>query len=129
MTTIRDASRNTWSSAGPGAQLREPAVTLGHFVDLLEREHAEWITTPLALRWAQEPQGPARDLGTAVEYGEAIRRLAERVRPTNGGAASASAARPTDAARRISSPTSKSTGSWARLVDFAPGRRYDRSRM
>ena len=38
-----------------GAQFREPAVTLGHFVAFLEREGAEFITTELALRWAMEP--------------------------------------------------------------------------
>ena len=39
-----------------GTQLREPAVTLGHFVEFLEREGAEFITINLAIRWAQEPQ-------------------------------------------------------------------------
>jgi integrase len=40
-----------------GAQLREPAQALDHFVTLLEREGAEFITTDIALRWACEPQG------------------------------------------------------------------------
>jgi integrase len=39
-----------------GTQLREPAVTLGYFVEFLEREGAEFITTALALRWAMEPE-------------------------------------------------------------------------
>ena len=39
-----------------GTQFREPAVTLDHFVDFLEREGAEFITTELALRWAIEPK-------------------------------------------------------------------------
>ncbi len=38
-----------------GTQLREPAVSLEHFVDLLDREGAEFITTELALRWARQP--------------------------------------------------------------------------
>jgi len=38
-----------------GTQLREPAVRLEHFVDLLDREGAEFITTELALRWARQP--------------------------------------------------------------------------
>jgi integrase len=38
-----------------GTRLREPAVSLGHFVDLLDREGAEFITTELALRWARQP--------------------------------------------------------------------------
>jgi site-specific recombinase XerD len=43
-----------------GTQLREPAVTLGHFVEFLEREGAEFITIKLAIRWAQEPQNVQR---------------------------------------------------------------------
>ena len=39
-----------------GTKFREPAVTLDHFVDFLEREAAEFITTELALRWAIEPE-------------------------------------------------------------------------
>jgi integrase len=39
-----------------GTQLREPAVTLGHFVQFLQRQGAEHITTELACRWAQQPQ-------------------------------------------------------------------------
>jgi len=39
-----------------GTQFREPAVTLGHFVEFLEREGAQFITTELSLRWAREPQ-------------------------------------------------------------------------
>lgn len=40
-----------------GTQLREPAVALGHFVEFLEIEGAEFITMDLALRWACQPQG------------------------------------------------------------------------
>jgi site-specific recombinase XerD len=39
-----------------GAQLQEPARTLVHFVDFLEREGAEFITSEVALRWAMEPK-------------------------------------------------------------------------
>lgn len=39
-----------------GTQLHEPAITLGHFVEFLEREGAQFITTALALRWAKEPE-------------------------------------------------------------------------
>jgi site-specific recombinase XerD len=38
-----------------GTQLREPAVRLEDFVELLDREGAEFITTELALRWARQP--------------------------------------------------------------------------
>lgn len=38
-----------------GASFYEPALALGHFVDLLEREGAEFITTDLAVRWATTP--------------------------------------------------------------------------
>lgn len=39
-----------------GATFYEPALALDHFVDLLEREGAEFITTDLAMRWAMEPK-------------------------------------------------------------------------
>jgi site-specific recombinase XerD len=38
-----------------GAQLREPAVTLGHFVAFVDRQGAAFITIDLALRWAMSP--------------------------------------------------------------------------
>ena len=37
-----------------GTKFYEPALALGHLVDLLEREGAEFITNDLALRWAME---------------------------------------------------------------------------
>lgn len=40
-----------------GTRLREPGVTLGRFVDFLEREGAEFVTSERALRWATEPDG------------------------------------------------------------------------
>ena len=43
-----------------GTQLREAAVSLGHFVDVLDRDGTEVITTQLAQRWAEEPQGVQR---------------------------------------------------------------------
>ena len=42
-----------------GTKLHEPAA-LGHFVDFLQREGAEFITSELALRLAMEPQGVQR---------------------------------------------------------------------
>jgi site-specific recombinase XerD len=39
-----------------GTQLQEPAMTLVHFLEFLEREGAEFITSALALRWAMEPK-------------------------------------------------------------------------
>ncbi|MHC4146018.1 MAG: tyrosine-type recombinase/integrase [Planctomycetota bacterium] len=57
MTTIRDALLKYIAvRRALGTQLREPAVTLGYFVDFLEREKAEFITINLALRWACEPE-------------------------------------------------------------------------
>ena len=35
-------------------------MTLVHFLEFLEREGAEFITSELALRWAMEPQGVQR---------------------------------------------------------------------
>lgn len=39
-----------------GTAFYEPALALDHFVDLLEREGAEFITTDLAMRWAMQPK-------------------------------------------------------------------------
>lgn len=39
-----------------GMKFYEPALALDHFVDFLEREGAEFITTDLALRWSMEPK-------------------------------------------------------------------------
>jgi len=38
-----------------GAQLREPAVTLRHFVEFVERQGGAFITIDLALQWAMAP--------------------------------------------------------------------------
>jgi integrase len=43
-----------------GSKFQEPAGALGHFLDFLEREHADAITTDLALRWAQKPKDVQR---------------------------------------------------------------------
>jgi integrase len=40
---------------GLGTQFRLPAIALHQFVDFLEWEGADFITTELALRWAREP--------------------------------------------------------------------------
>lgn len=39
-----------------GTKLQEPARTLEHFVEFLERNKSEFITSELALRWAMEPE-------------------------------------------------------------------------
>ena len=43
-----------------GTKLQEPAKTLERFLDFVEREESEFITSELALRWAMEPQGVQR---------------------------------------------------------------------
>ena len=43
-----------------GTKLDEPAKTLRRFVQFLEDEKAEFITSELALRWAMQPQGVQR---------------------------------------------------------------------
>ena len=48
-----------------GTQLRDAAVTLGHFVEFLEGEGAESVTTQLALRWAQKPEHAQRSTWAA----------------------------------------------------------------
>ena len=61
MSALRDAlTQYVALRRALGTKLHEPARTLGHFVDFLEREGAEFITSELALRWAMEPQGVQR---------------------------------------------------------------------
>ena len=38
-----------------GFSFHEPALSLGHFVDFMQAEQAEWITSDLALRWSMQP--------------------------------------------------------------------------
>jgi len=56
MSTIRDSlAQYVAVRRALGTAFYEPALALNHFVDLLEREGAEFITTDLALRWAMAP--------------------------------------------------------------------------
>lgn len=56
MTAIRDSlAQYVAVRRALGASFYEPALALGHFVDLLEHEGAEFITTDLAMRWAMAP--------------------------------------------------------------------------
>lgn len=64
-----------------GTQLREPAVTLGHFVEFLEREGAEFITLDLALRWATKPHGVQH--ATWARRLTGVRRFAAWLRATD----------------------------------------------
>lgn len=66
MNALRDAlAKYVAVRRAFGTQLREPAVTLGHFVEHVEREQARlkgspFITTKLALGWACQPNGVQR---------------------------------------------------------------------
>ena len=56
MSTLRDAlTKYVALRRALGTQLRDAAVTLSHFVEFLEREGAEVISTELAVRWARQP--------------------------------------------------------------------------
>jgi integrase len=56
MSAIRDSlARYVAVRRALGATFYEPALALNNFVDLLEHEGAEFITTDLALRWATAP--------------------------------------------------------------------------
>jgi integrase len=56
MTAIRDSlAQYVAARRALGASFYEPALALGHFVDLLEHEGAEFVSTDLALRWATMP--------------------------------------------------------------------------
>ena len=57
MSALRDAlTQYVALRRALGTKLREPARTLGHFVEFLEREGAAFITSELAPRWATQPQ-------------------------------------------------------------------------
>lgn len=57
MTALRDSlAQYVAVRRALGASFYEPALALGHFVDLLECEGAEFITIDLALRWAMAPK-------------------------------------------------------------------------
>lgn len=57
MSAIRDSlAQYVAVRRALGSKFHEPALALDHFVDLLEREGAEFITTDRALRWAMEPK-------------------------------------------------------------------------
>jgi len=61
MSAIRDAlTEYVALRRALGTKLQEPARALEHFVDFLEREGSEFITSELALRWAMEPKGVQR---------------------------------------------------------------------
>ena len=61
MSAIRDAlTQYVALRRALGAKLEEPASTLVQFLDFLEREGSEFITSALALRWAMEPQNVQR---------------------------------------------------------------------
>lgn len=57
MSAIRDSlAQYVAVRRALGATFYEPALALDHFVDLLEHEGADFITTDLALRWAMMPK-------------------------------------------------------------------------
>jgi integrase len=61
MTNLRDAlTQYVALRRALGTQYREPAMTLGYFVEFLEGEGADFITTELALRWAMKPKSVQR---------------------------------------------------------------------
>lgn len=79
MTAIRDSlARYVAVRRALGASFYEPALALGHFVDLLEREGAEFITTDLALRWATTPYSSNVPPGAAPLPSQRIRQMDER---------------------------------------------------
>jgi integrase/recombinase XerD len=56
MNTLREAVEEyVIIRRGLGTELRLPAAALRRFVEFLEHEKSDFITTELALRWAQQP--------------------------------------------------------------------------
>jgi len=75
MSTLRAALEEYVAlRRGLGTQFRLPAAALRRFVDFLERAGADFVTTELALRWAQEP-GRAQPSTWAERLG-VVRRFA-----------------------------------------------------
>ena len=61
MSTLRDSLiQYVAVRRALGTKLQEPARTLGHFVDSLESQGMEFITTELTLRWAMQPNDVQR---------------------------------------------------------------------
>jgi integrase len=61
MSTLHDAlSQYLTMRRALGTQLRWPESSLRRFVDFMDRERAEFITTELAMRWAVQPAGVQR---------------------------------------------------------------------
>lgn len=90
MNTIRDAlAQYVAVRRALGTQFREPAHTLGHFVDFLELEGAEFITISLALRWAMERKDVQRATWARRLTMVSRRWLVEHIRSPNGGPAKA----------------------------------------
>ena len=80
-----------------GTRLQEPAATLERFLDFLEREKAQFITSELALRWAMQPQGVQQGhMGSPVGHGKRICFVAQHDRLAHSGSTtSAPAVAPT----------------------------------
>jgi integrase len=56
MNTLREAVEEYVTiRRGLGTEFRLPAAALHHFVDFIEHEGSDFVTTELALRWAQQP--------------------------------------------------------------------------
>lgn len=56
MNTLREAVEEYVTiRRGLGTELRLPAAALRRFVEFLEHEESDFVTTELALRWAQQP--------------------------------------------------------------------------
>jgi len=61
MIAIRDAlTQYVMVRRALGTKFQEPAATLGQFVDFLDREGAQFITTDLVLRWACQSKNVQR---------------------------------------------------------------------
>jgi len=58
-----------------GTKLQEPARTLEHLLDFLEREGSEFITSELALRWAMERCFAVAWISVSLLFGWAMNRL------------------------------------------------------
>ena len=118
MSALRDALAAYISlRRALGTRLKEPAETLGQFVDFIEKEGATFITTERAIRWATQHDWVqhntwARRLSMVRGFASWLSTSDPRTEIPPKGAIRLRAYAP---AVSTSTPTTKPEGSWPRL--------------
>lgn len=92
MRTVRDAlTQYIAARRALGSKLREPAVTLGRFVEFVERERGSGVHHHQSRSALGVPIGACAtsNMGTTTWPGETVRFLAERIQPATGSSTKA----------------------------------------